>query len=68
MTTKTNAVRDRIRRKVVKNGSRGTSLRTLTNTARELNHNYNRAHVRLMVERNLSAYEVRDDFYSLARR
>jgi len=52
-----NKIRLALRRKLVKNGSRGTTLETLVNTAQEYRPNYNKSHVRNLV-RGLGASDI----------
>ena len=60
-----NAVAESIRRKVVKNGSRGTTLATLVTTARSIKSTSNKSTVRNILNK-LEAYEVRPDVFSLS--
>lgn len=63
--TNKNTIAESIRSKVVRNGSRGTTLNTLVATARSIKSNANKSTVRNILNK-LQAYEVRPDVYSLA--
>jgi hypothetical protein len=54
-----------IRSKVVRNGRRGTTLKTLVATARTVKSTANRTTVKNILNK-LTAYEVKPEVYSLA--
>jgi hypothetical protein len=65
-TSMNSEIQKTVRRKIIKNGSRGTSFETLLNTAREINNSYRPSKLLNLLE-TIESTEVRDGFYTLTK-